>query len=192
MEQSKLLEGIILVRYSDKKSVRLCDLWNERPVLLCLFRRWGCSVCRMSAANIDCLKFKFDEHGVDVVGVGVTIVGIEEFVKNHFHSEVLIDVNREAYTKLACQRNSWRNLWGLLSKDIRRLFKMSADRGYENNTVGDVQQFGGTLLFQKGGKCLYEHKQTGASFEPDLPKIVELLGGSIPATHTSYPVYQQK
>jgi prostamide/prostaglandin F2alpha synthase len=188
-EVAKKLEEVVVTRYSDKAQVRLGDLWKEQGVLLCMFRRWGCAMCRISAVNISGLHDILDQNNIALVGIGVEELGIDEFMEEQFFSGVLhVDYERRAYKALSCNINTWRNLWGLLDGALDFL-KVAEGKGYKNNLKGDIGQLGGTFLIAKGGQSLYEHMQTSTSFEPDLKKIVEALGVEFPADFEFYPTY---
>ena len=41
---------------------------------------------------------------------------------------------------------------------------------------GDGMQLGGTYVIEKGGKILFEHKQTGFGSHPKLSDLLSVLG----------------
>jgi prostamide/prostaglandin F2alpha synthase len=189
-DAGRRLEDVVVTRYSDHAKIRLGDLWKEQGVLLCLFRRWGCGLCRISAVNISGLKPLLDECQVLLIGVGGDEIGLEEFIVEQFFSgEIFVDDGKKSYKALECQVNSWRNLWGLGSGIVRMFAKFTESKGYKSNFKGDFSQLGGTFLIAKGGKTLYAHRQTNESFEPDLKQIVQKLGVELPADFVFYPAY---
>lgn len=145
-------------------------------------------MCRMGAANLSALKPAFDELGVTMIGIGVEMIGFQDFVEGgYFTGELFIDEKKECYTALSCIRNTWRNLWGLMDKDILRIFDISKKKGYANNLAGDKNQLGGTfVLGPKDGKTMYGHYQTPKSFEPSLVGIMESLKIPIPEGYDPY------
>ena len=184
---AKKLEDVRIMRYSDKQQVRLGDLWKEQGVLICMFRRWGCGLCRISAVNLSGLRPILDQHNFELIGLG-----IDEFIAEQFFSgELHVDVGRKTYEALNCKKNSWRNLWGLLD-GIMKFAKFTESKGYKSNMKGDFNQLGGTFLIGKGGKTLYAHFQTNDSFEPDLKKIVEAIGVELPPDFEFYPAYANR
>jgi prostamide/prostaglandin F2alpha synthase len=191
-DAGKKLEDVVVTRYSDKAQVRLGDLWKEQGVLLCLFRRWGCGLCRISAVNISGLKPILDQNNIALIGMGTEELGIDEFIREEFFAgELCVDPGKKSYQALDCKANSWRNLWGLFS-GIMKFIKFTESKGYKSNFKGDFNQLGGTFLIAKGGKTLYAHRQTNESFEPDLKQIVEALGTKLPADFVFYPAYGER
>ena len=191
-EIAKKLEDVMVTRYRDRGQVRLGDLWKDQGVLLCMFRRWGCAMCRISAVNLSGLHPILDQHNFALIGIGVEELGIDEFIAEQFFSgELHVDAARKTYTALDCKTNSWRNLWGLFD-GILKFLKFAEDKGYKNVLKGNMSQMGGTFLIGKGGKTLYEHFQTATSFEPDLKKIVEALGVELPPDFEFYPAYANR
>ena len=186
------LEDVTVTRHRDKQQVRLGDLWKEQGVLLCMFRRWGCAMCRISAVNLSGLHPILDQHNFALVGVGVEELGIDEFIAEQFFSgEIHVDAGKKTYTALNCNTNSWRNLWGVLD-GILKFLKFAESKGYKNNMNGNNNQLGGTFLIAKGGATMYQHLQTSASFEPDLKKIADALGVELPSDFELYPAYANR
>ena len=141
----------------------------------------------MSAANFSALKPEFDKRGVRLVGIGVEKLGYDEFVQGRFFTgELFIDEEKAAYKALACQANTWRNLWGLFDGEIMRLFKITKKKGFENNLKGDTNQLGGTFVFAAGGNTMYGHYQTAKSFEPSMVSIMECLRIPVPQDYDPY------
>ena len=170
--------------------VKCAALWAQQPVLLCMFRRWGCGICRMSAANISASKSLLATKNVKIVGFGVETFGFEDFEKGgYFDGDLFVDVDAKAYAALELRKNSWRNFWGIFGGNIMSLFKFSQKKGYENNLKGNLNQLGGTFLIMPDGTVPYAHYQSKDSFEPDLLKIMEVLGITPPKDYELYPSY---
>lgn len=142
----------------------------------------------MGAVNVSQIAPFLEEHNVRIVGFGFEHVGLSEFVQGNFFSgELFIDEERKSYEALCCKKTSWRNLWGILSKEIYRLFKQSKKMGIANNFAGNANQLGGTFLIFPDGTVPYAHFQSPDSFEPDLNKVLSLLAASkcsdVPNSH---------
>jgi prostamide/prostaglandin F2alpha synthase len=193
MEIAQRLQNVVVTgATADGQSLRLGDLWRPDapgPVLICMFRRWGCGLCRMSAVQVSSLKPYLDPLNVQLIGLGVERVGVEEFIEgNFFAGQLYLDENRQSYAALSCGKTSWKNLWGLLSDEISRLAPLMKRRGFANNFQGDKNQLGGTFLLAPGGALLYGHYQTSTSFEPDLKGLTKALGIELPANFDPYEV----
>lgn len=181
---------IEVLKVPDEKRVKVGTLWKERPVLLCMFRRWGCGICRMSAANLSAAAPLLEAKGVQLAGFGIERIGFEDFYKGgYFTGDLYIDVDTKAYKALELRENSWRNLWGLLDGGVLKLFNLSKEKGYENNLQGNINQLGGTFLIMPDGSVPYAHFQSKDSFEPDLFKIMEVLDVVPPQDYELYPAY---
>lgn len=181
IEVSKMPEG----------TPTLCgSLWADQPVLLCMFRRWGCGICKMSAANISAAAPMLAQKNVKIVGFGVEALGFDEFFKGrYFTGDLYVDAACKTYAALELRKNSWRNFWGIFGGNVMDFFNLSQKKGYENNLKGNLNQLGGTFLIMPDGSVPYAHFQSKESFEPDLLKILEVLG-LIPETDFElYPSY---
>jgi prostamide/prostaglandin F2alpha synthase len=193
-ELSKRLEDVCVTRALDRSHVRLGDLWKEQGVLLCMFRRWGCGLCRISAVNISGLKPILDQNNIALVGIGLDWIGIDEFIDEEFFAgELFVDAEKRSYQALNCKANSWRNLWGLVSGVVRQLAQLAESKGYKSNNQGDFTQLGGTFLIEKGGRTVYRHFQTNDNFEPSLEMIVARIpGAQLPPCFELYPAYRPR
>jgi peroxiredoxin len=187
---SKRLAKILVTKMPDGTPVTCGSLWANQPVLLCMFRRWGCGICRMSAANISAAAPLLAKKNVKVVGFGIETLGFEDFYKGkYFTGDLFVDSDGKAYSALKLRKNSWRNLWGLMGGSIMDLFDQSKKKGFENNLKGNLTQLGGTFLIMPDGTVPYAHFQSNDSFEPDLLKIMEVLGLIPPTDYEMYPSY---
>ena len=190
---AKKLKDIKVLRPYDQQLVSLADMWKDGPVLLIMFRRWGCSLCRMSAVNISQLKPLLDTVGVRLVGVGVEQLGFQDFTnKGYFNGELYIDEGKTAYKALSCETFTWKMLFSLLMGALKDLVNITKEKGYEHNMQGEKFQLGGTFLIDKGGVELYSHYQTKLGFEPDIPKIIEALKVQLPEDYEPYPTFSQR
>ncbi|CUG11878.1 Hypothetical protein, putative [Bodo saltans] len=189
-EIPKRLSNIEVIKMPDGTKVTCASLWADQPVLLCMFRRWGCGICRMSAANISAAAPLLANKNVKIIGFGVEALGFEEFYKGkYFSGDLYVDTETKAYAALELRKNSWRNLWGLLGGNIMDLFDLSKKKGFENNLKGNISQLGGTFLIMPDGSVPYSHFQSKDSFEPDLLKVMEVLGLIPPTDYEMYPSY---
>ncbi|MGH0177518.1 UNVERIFIED_CONTAM: hypothetical protein FKN15_075347 [Acipenser sinensis] len=69
----------VLKNVNSGESVELQSLWQDRSVVLFFLRRFGCQVCRWTAAEVSKLKEDLSENGVALVGVGPEEAGLQEF-----------------------------------------------------------------------------------------------------------------
>lgn len=171
--------------------VTLGDLWASQTIVLCLFRRWGCSICKMGAGNLSALKPYCDKKNVVLVGIGVEKLGVEEWLlEGYFKGPIFIDEPHAAYKAVSAKEVSWRNLWGIFDGAISKLGSLAGKKGYKNNFKGNTNQLGGTYVLAPGGNCLYAHVQTSSDFEPDLKKIAEVLQLELPPDYDFCPMWK--
>ncbi|XP_006905989.2 prostamide/prostaglandin F synthase, partial [Pteropus alecto] len=62
------------------EAVELRSLWQEQACVVAGLRRFGCMVCRWIAQDLSGLKGLLDQHGVRLVGVGHSALGLQEFL----------------------------------------------------------------------------------------------------------------
>lgn len=66
------------------QKVELQSLWHDQPVVLFFLRRFGCQVCRWTAAEISKLEPDLRANGVALVGIGPEEFGLQEFKQGGF------------------------------------------------------------------------------------------------------------
>lgn len=66
------------------QSVELQSLWKDQPVVLFFLRRFGCQICRWTAAEISKLEPELRASGVALVGIGSEEFGLKEFKDGGF------------------------------------------------------------------------------------------------------------
>lgn len=81
------------------QNVELQSLWKDQPVVLFFLRRFGCQICRWTAAEISKLEPDLRAGGIALVGVGPEEFGLTEFkdggffkgckAKDHFTKHLL-------------------------------------------------------------------------------------------------------
>lgn len=64
--------------------MELQALWRDQPVVIFFLRRFGCQVCRWTAAEISKLEPELRANGVALVGVGPEEFGLQEFKQGGF------------------------------------------------------------------------------------------------------------
>uniref|UniRef100_A0A8C6PGH0 Peroxiredoxin like 2B n=1 Tax=Nothobranchius furzeri TaxID=105023 RepID=A0A8C6PGH0_NOTFU len=77
--------GKNLLKSADSgEKVELKSLWQDQPVVVFFLRRFGCQVCRWTAAEISKLEPDLRASGVSLVGVGPEQFGLQEFTEGGF------------------------------------------------------------------------------------------------------------
>lgn len=144
---------------------------------MCLFRRWGCCICRMTAASLSSIKPFLDSKGIDLIGIGYEEIGLQKFIAaGHFAGELYLDMSRDLYKSIDCKTTNWQCMWGVLSPDVLRLYQLAQERHYVNNFKGDFSQFGGAVLIDAYGITRFLQVQTKQNFQIDVMKILDVIG----------------
>jgi hypothetical protein len=164
-----------------------------QPALVCLFRRWGCCICRMTAASLSSLKPFLDERGIRLIGVGFESIGLKKFVEaGHFGGELYLDPTRSLYKRIECRLTSWKTLWGAASMEVLGLYAQAAKRHYQVDFQGDASQLGAVFLIDANGVTRFLQIQTGDRFQIDTIKILEALGVTPPDDYDPLPDAHKK
>lgn len=124
------------------------------------------------------IKPQLDSHGVGLVAIGLEDYGIEEFVEGNFFSgELYIDQKYQSYKALGMGRVSALGLpKHLLSSTVRAANTKANEQGITGNMSGDGLQLGGTYVIEKGGRVLFEKKQTTFGDHPSTAELFAALG----------------
>lgn len=64
--------------------MELGSLWRDQTVVLFFLRRFGCQICRWTAAEVSKLEKDLKANGVALVGVGPEETGLKEFQEGGF------------------------------------------------------------------------------------------------------------
>jgi hypothetical protein len=132
----------------------------------------------MGAANMQSLSPMLTRNHVRLVGIGLEVLGYQDFVKVSRWREVLaVDPDHKLYHAFGTIKHDWTTFAGIIG--TVPVFASWASRasklGYHGNTEGNKTQFGGTFAFDATGKCVYAHRQDATKFEPDVPAMLSAL-----------------
>ncbi|XP_036387516.1 prostamide/prostaglandin F synthase [Megalops cyprinoides] len=172
--------GLNLLRNATSgESVELRSLWQDRAVVLFFLRRFGCQVCRWTAAELSKLKDDLSESGVGLVGIGPEETGLKEFLDGgFFKGELYIDEKKQSYKDLGFKRYTVLSVVpAALGKKVRDIVTKANAQGIQGNFSGDLLQSGGMLIVAKGGETVLLHfvQDSPGDFVP-LEDIVKALG----------------
>lgn len=166
---------------------------HGQPALICLFRRWGCCICRMTAASLSSLKPFLDERGIRLIGVGFESIGMKKFIEaGHFGGELYLDPSKTLYKRVECRNTNWKSLWGLASLEVWGLYAKAAKRQYQVDFQGDYSQLGAVVLIDAHGVTRFLQIQTGDRFQIDTVKILETIGITPPDDYDPLPDAHKK
>jgi len=98
-----VLDGVKVTTLSNHE-ILLSDLWKEKRVVLVVFRRFGCMMCREAAVRMSALRSKLEELGARVVGIGFDSPSeVQEFLL-YWNGELYLDQQRNVYKALGVRR----------------------------------------------------------------------------------------
>merc|ERR1711924_388363 len=121
----------------------------------------------------DKVQKKADEKGVQMVGLGLEMVGLEAFQEGKFWAGDLFVENakQEVHQLLNIKRASILKMFdpGMLIKG----HKMQKEYG-GNATEGDGFVLGGLFIMDKEGKCIFEFRQKNFKKEADINEILKV------------------
>ncbi|XP_051931697.1 prostamide/prostaglandin F synthase [Hippocampus zosterae] len=173
------------------ESVELQSLWQDGPAVLFFLRRFGCQVCRWTAAEISKLEPDLSANGVALVGIGPEELGLEEFKKlGFFKGSIYVDEQKNCYKDLGFKRYTVLSVGpAALGKKVREVASKASADGIQGNFSGDLLQSGGMLIVAKGGeKTLLHFIQDSPGDYVPLEDIATALSISSNATEGKRPV----
>ncbi|KAJ7998524.1 hypothetical protein DPEC_G00205810 [Dallia pectoralis] len=151
--------GMNVLKSASGETVELQSFWRDQSVVLFFLRRFGCQVCRWTAAEISKLEPAFKANGIGLVGIGPEELGIKEFIEGgFFKGDLYIDEKKQCYKDLRFKRyNALSLVPAALGKKVRDVATKAKDQGIEGNFAGDLLQSGGVLIVTKGGDQVLLH-----------------------------------
>ncbi|KAF7208000.1 prostamide/prostaglandin F synthase [Nothobranchius furzeri] len=172
--------GKNLLKSADSgEKVELKSLWQDQPVVVFFLRRFGCQVCRWTAAEISKLEPDLRASGVSLVGVGPEQFGLQEFTEGgFFKGTIYVDEEKKCYKDLGFRRYSALSVVpAALGKKVRDVASKASAAGIQGNFSGDLLQSGGMLIVAKGGEKVLLHfiQDSPGDFVP-LEDISTALG----------------
>ncbi|XP_037108619.1 prostamide/prostaglandin F synthase [Syngnathus acus] len=141
------------------ENVELQSLWQDRSAVLFFLRRFGCQVCRWTAAEISKLEPDLSANGVALVGIGPEELGLDEFKQlGFFKGSIYIDEQKKCYKDLGFKRYTALSVVpAALGKKVREAASKASAGGIQGNFAGDLLQSGGMLIVAKGGEKILLH-----------------------------------
>lgn len=64
--------------------MELSTLWKDQTTIFFFLRRFGCQICRWTAAEVSKLEKDLKANGVALVGIGPEVTGFKEFQEGGF------------------------------------------------------------------------------------------------------------
>ncbi|GFS29626.1 hypothetical protein NPIL_414791 [Nephila pilipes] len=176
-ELSKIAENKVKSATS-KEEVVVKSLWEEKACVITFFRRFGCAFCRLAAKDLSSIKSILDANNVQLIGIGVEELGVEDFINGKFFDgDLFIDSEKKCYTDLGYKRFGMLSIVSALATKTSRdaIFKARSEN-VGGDMKGDKYQVGGTLVISKGGKeVLLNHKQDSLADHVHPSEILKSL-----------------
>ncbi|XP_017539135.1 prostamide/prostaglandin F synthase [Pygocentrus nattereri] len=173
------LSSNLLKSAASGENVELGSLWQDRTAVIFFLRRFGCQVCRWTAAEVSKLEKDLKTNGVALIGVGPEETGLKEFKEGgFFKGDIYIDEKKQSYRDLGFKRyNAISVLPAAVGKKVREVASKASAEGIQGNFSGDLLQSGGMLIVAKGGeKVLLHFIQDSPGDHVPLEDIAKALG----------------
>ncbi|KAL7837736.1 hypothetical protein SRHO_G00274470 [Serrasalmus rhombeus] len=173
------LSSNLLKSAASGENVELGSLWQDRTAVIFFLRRFGCQVCRWTAAEVSKLEKDLKTNGVALIGVGPEETGLKEFKEGgFFKGDIYIDEKKQSYRDLGFKRyNAINVLPAAVGKKVREVASKASAEGIQGNFSGDLLQSGGMLIVAKGGeKVLLHFIQDSPGDHVPLEDIAKALG----------------
>ncbi|KAL7843281.1 hypothetical protein AOLI_G00247930 [Acnodon oligacanthus] len=161
------------------ENVELGSLWQDHTAVIFFLRRFGCQICRWTAAEVSKLEKDLKTNGVALIGVGPEETGLKEFKEGgFFKGDIYIDEKKQCYRDLGFKRyNAINVLPAAMGKKVREIASKASAEGIQGNFSGDLLQSGGMLIVAKGGeKVLLHFIQDSPGDHVPLEDITKALG----------------
>mmetsp|Transcript_13538 Transcript_13538/g.17649 ORF Transcript_13538/g.17649 Transcript_13538/m.17649 type:complete len:238 (-) Transcript_13538:647-1360(-) len=164
----------------------LKSLWKEAPVVLHLFRRFGCALCRNTALKISSMQPILNQNGVQLVGVGLSFSSLDGMLKGNYwkSNKLFVSEGAELHKALGLQNASWTQVISLLETNIE---------AKENGVVGEYRnlnngrRLGALFVISKKGDMLYEWRQKRFVESPPKQEVYKALGISTGPVNNQSP-----
>jgi peroxiredoxin len=179
---ASMLEDVVLQDH-EGVSVRLGDIWRDRPAVLAFVRHFGCVFCRDQAVRLHRLRDDFEAAGVRLVMVGH---GTPEMAAAFRRAQgvdlpVLVDPERHIYEVIGAKVATLPELIGprQVLAGLRASIKSRTRQGniavHQGRIIGHAAQLGGVLVIAPDGSIRYAHLSETAS---DYPSAREVLAAA--------------
>jgi peroxiredoxin len=163
----------------DGHSVRLRDLWRDRPAVIVWLRQFGCPFCRAYAVQLNRARSRFAEAGAQLVLIGQgTPQDAARFRRRmRIDLQVLADVDRVTYlwagTKLA-------TLDELISPVVvaRGLLAMAKNQVILGHNTADEAQLGGSIVVLPDGTIAFSHISRDAADMAPPDEILSVVSAA--------------
>ncbi|XP_066547559.1 prostamide/prostaglandin F synthase isoform X2 [Amia ocellicauda] len=165
----------VLKNAATGEMVQLQSLWQDQAVVLFFLRRFGCQICRWTAAEVSKLKEDLSENGVALVGIGPEETGLREFKEGgFFKGDVYIDEKKQCYKDLGFKRYGALSVVpAALGKKVRDVATKANAQGIQGNFSGDLLQSGGMLIVDRASLSMWGSKCF--SLSPTRPSLASLM-----------------
>jgi prostamide/prostaglandin F2alpha synthase len=173
------LSGMMVKNPKSDAKYLVNSLWEGKPAVLILLRRFGCLLCRAHCIRMSRIKSTLDQNGIRLIAIGFDSRGYSAFSRgNYFTGEVFIDEDQVIYKALQLERvSSLKMMYDVfISTEGRKVVKDANELGIDGSDLeGDGLQLGGTYIVNAGGEVLFGEKQTSVISHVGPDKILEVL-----------------
>lgn len=176
---ASVLEDVVLSD-PDGRTIRLGDLWSERPAVLVFVRHFGCVFCRQMAVEIHRARHDFEEADVElvVIGHGSPAQAADFRRQQNVDLPLLVDPERRVYELAGAKVATLPELIGprqilrgLKATIVSRL-RQGSIAVHQGRIVGHAAQLGGVLVIAPDGSVRYAYLSEESGDNPPAREVL--------------------
>ena len=181
-----MLKGVPLIGFRGKNSIAAESLWQDKPCLVMVVRRPGCSLCRAQAKELADQRAKLKELGVRLVAVSHQDDSAADFVDLYFGRDdddvagefksdsLYLDATKTFYKALGKGNVRKLGFWGVLSSKMWSNSSSAGKMGVQGNYSGDYSHLGGVMLIGKGEEgVLWSFQEVNFGDRAPIPNLLQ-------------------
>jgi peroxiredoxin len=158
------------------ESVRIGDLWSERPVALVFLRHFGCIFCREHAAELNGQIGQIETAGGGVAAIGLGrpehAAQFRELTGISF--PLLVSPDTSLHEAMGLGRGSW---WRVVGPQNYLRAAQAARKGHRTKATGaDMTQLGGTFVIDTDGGLLLAHRAGRSADNASVEDVLSAFG----------------
>jgi peroxiredoxin len=167
----------------DGKSLRLGDLWADRPAVVVWLRHFGCLFCKEQTAEFRSRSPEIERRGADVVFVGNGDARHAKGFRDEFCPDcaLLTDPKLASYKAIGARGGLVNTLGPQAWAAGIRAFRRGAR---QQKTQGHPFQQGGVLVIEPGDKVIYSYISKAAGDHPRVDDVIAAIPAAASATAT--------
>jgi hypothetical protein len=175
------------------------QLWEDRRVVICFLRQFGCRFCKQQIAGLNKLHKQLGAHDITLIAIGLgTQSEAKDFqVKTNFRGELYVIPNAREDEPSLYKQFGLANLGTLkpggggmghgplgLREEVYLAGQAAIEEGFEDDPsdrwTGSTKQVGGVFVMGPGNSCDFSHRSAFAGDHADLSDVLTAATGTRP------------